>query len=430
MSPLAPPSSTAMDTDKKQKELHYIPEDDPDLPPKEEIRRANNTIFADRRRLSIEALIMKAVRHFPGQFLGIGAIDTLMESYDREELVMLAETCIENKDITQVLRLVDFRQPKVPPRSRRTENIIAIESAWTARFIGNHHNLLKTNLTEMNKVRAAQPTSRHFNHVSIIQSSGSGKSRLVDEVSKSIFTLPINVRDPKETASGAYPNPDTEIVNFFAKYGSQYANYVLLLGTMFTATQNALRELPPPDENSPAPLAHRWYKYLGHRRRRFYRDIIYDVEQRINTQGSGTSYAEEAVQALAKLIKCIDEQTQSEPGKGDEPKLMIYVDEAGSLTKEDVTERRKVKLDYLRLAINEFRPHSMIAVFLSTQPHIGDLAPSAMLSQSARYREAGALHAPITETPFDCFEPSVLKPSRMTVDDLSDVVYMAIFGRP
>ncbi|KAF9447720.1 hypothetical protein P691DRAFT_94564 [Macrolepiota fuliginosa MF-IS2] len=427
---LASPGSTAMDTDKKSKEFRYISEDDPDLPPKEEIQRANNKIFARQEYLNTEVLISRAGRHFPNQILqhDIGVLDIFLESDDREMLVALAETCIENKDITPVLRLVDLRPPKVFPRSRRTENIIGI--AWTARFIGNHHNLLKTNLTELNKARAAQPTSRHLNHISIIQSSGSGKSRLVDEVSKSIFTLPLNIRDPKETASGAYPNPDTEVVGFFAKYGSQYANYVLLLGTIFTATQNALRELPPPNENSPAPLASRWYDYLGSCRRIFYRRIIYDVEQRIDAQGPGTSYAEEAVQALAKLIKCIDEQTQSEPGKGDEPKLMIYVDEAGSLTKEDVAERGKAKLYYLRSAINEFCAHSMVAVFLSTQPYIGDLAPSAMLARSTRYREAGALHAPITETPFDCFKPSVLKPSRMTVGDLSDVVYMAIFGRP
>ncbi|KAF9443662.1 hypothetical protein P691DRAFT_787656, partial [Macrolepiota fuliginosa MF-IS2] len=191
-----------MDTDKKPKELRYIPEDDPDLPSKEEIQRANNEIFARRRHLNIETLIARTAEQFPSQMIkcDISALYTLVDSYDEEKLEALAETCIENGDITPVLRLVDLRRPKVFPRSRRTENIIAIESAWTARFIGNYHNLLKANLTEMNKVRVTQFLGHHLNHVSIIQSSGSGKSRLIDEVSKSILTLPINIRDPKETA--------------------------------------------------------------------------------------------------------------------------------------------------------------------------------------------------------------------------------------
>ena len=38
----------------------------------------------------------------------------------------------------------------------------------------------------------------YMTHAAIIQSSGSGKSRMVDEVAKTKFTIPINIRAPIE----------------------------------------------------------------------------------------------------------------------------------------------------------------------------------------------------------------------------------------
>ena len=40
--------------------------------------------------------------------------------------------------------------------------------------------------------------SSHPNYIPLIQSSGYGKSRLVDEVAKLVFTIPLNIRNPKE----------------------------------------------------------------------------------------------------------------------------------------------------------------------------------------------------------------------------------------
>jgi hypothetical protein len=38
----------------------------------------------------------------------------------------------------------------------------------------------------------------YSNAVSIIQSSGTGKSRMVDELSRSVFTIPFNIRSSDE----------------------------------------------------------------------------------------------------------------------------------------------------------------------------------------------------------------------------------------
>lgn len=39
----------------------------------------------------------------------------------------------------------------------------------------------------------------YSNYVSIVQSSGTGKSRMVDEAAKLVFTIPLNLRKQVET---------------------------------------------------------------------------------------------------------------------------------------------------------------------------------------------------------------------------------------
>ena len=62
-------------------------------------------------------------------------------------------------------------------------------------YQGNTVTLLTQALHEMNTTQPRQP---YDNFVSIIQSSGTGKSRLVHETAKVIFTLPFNLRSEKD----------------------------------------------------------------------------------------------------------------------------------------------------------------------------------------------------------------------------------------
>jgi nicotinamide riboside kinase len=48
----------------------------------------------------------------------------------------------------------------------------------------------------MNEERS--PTQAYANMMTIIQSSGTGKSRLVDKLAEAVFTLPFNLRNPEE----------------------------------------------------------------------------------------------------------------------------------------------------------------------------------------------------------------------------------------
>src|SRR5260370_38648064 len=68
---------------------------------------------------------------------------------------------------------------------------------------------------------------------SIIQSSGYGKSRMVNEMANRVFTLPFNLRDPEVTKGvvksrfissllimplvGAYPDPDPQVTGLLTE---------------------------------------------------------------------------------------------------------------------------------------------------------------------------------------------------------------------
>lgn len=130
--------------------------------------------------------------------------------------------------------------------------------------------------------------------------------------------------------------------------------------------------------------------------------------------------------ALHRLTKCID--TFLTAGEEDQLKVLIYVDEAETLTGSTG------ELDWLMSAISRLHKYSLFVVFLSTQSQIFRPqvrpSPGVAFPASARMHSVPVPHAPITETPFDQFGDKPLIPSLITVDDLGDVVFMSLFGRP
>jgi hypothetical protein len=77
-------------------------------------------------------------------------------------------------------------------------------AAWVAPFVGDHHKLLEQDIQNMHKVKEKQAhtASYHINYVSMIQSLGSGKSRMVDEVAKGLFTILSTFATPLRTQVG------------------------------------------------------------------------------------------------------------------------------------------------------------------------------------------------------------------------------------
>ena len=63
-----------------------------------------------------------------------------------------------------------------------------VRNAWKEPFRGDYHKVL------LQKIDAMYEPQPYKNMCAIVQSSGTGKSRMVDELAKLVFTLPINIR--------------------------------------------------------------------------------------------------------------------------------------------------------------------------------------------------------------------------------------------
>lgn len=75
-----------------------------------------------------------------------------------------------------------------PPRLCRPSLMIAIVRAWDAPFKGDAADLL------LDIIPMYLEEGRRL-HANIVNSSGTGKSRIVDEVSKKIITVPMCLRE-------------------------------------------------------------------------------------------------------------------------------------------------------------------------------------------------------------------------------------------
>jgi len=96
---------------------------------------------------------------------------------------------------------------------------LATQNAWTATYRGEAPRALWSRIK-----RATQLEHRYTQYLAIIQSSGTGKSRMIDELSKEHLVIPLNLRGSRETglsfyvlscsglihALEGYPPPDAE----------------------------------------------------------------------------------------------------------------------------------------------------------------------------------------------------------------------------
>jgi hypothetical protein len=79
------------------------------------------------------------------------------------------------------------------------------EEAWNAEFIGPYDTLLKDYIDQINRKNSKlRRHSLYQTFTSITQSSGCGKSRVVDATAKLIFTIPFNLRALDDMSGEAY----------------------------------------------------------------------------------------------------------------------------------------------------------------------------------------------------------------------------------
>lgn len=84
-------------------------------------------------------------------------------------------------------------------------NPSAIHRSWRTPYIGSAHHLLAETIDHLNLDRLSSGFDDNINYLEIVQSSGTGKSRMVYEVAGLKFALVVNVRE-KRVEESMYPH--------------------------------------------------------------------------------------------------------------------------------------------------------------------------------------------------------------------------------
>ncbi|KAN0073813.1 hypothetical protein V8E55_012067 [Tylopilus felleus] len=127
--------------------------------------------------------------------------------------------------------------------------------------------------------------NQHYNHsISIVQSSGTGKSRGVAEAAKIRFTFLFNLRPDVQYYT--YPPPDVGVRDYLVKPDSHKARarYAAFLCSLFTCAEKCISGV----DRQGTPLAKWWYEYLnaeetknslGSERMKFYVNVVKESEK-------------------------------------------------------------------------------------------------------------------------------------------------------
>ncbi|KAF8490901.1 hypothetical protein JB92DRAFT_1290866 [Gautieria morchelliformis] len=364
------------------------------------------------------------------------------------ELESLVAAAWEKKKFASVRRMPVLQNQEMSPnmpavqyQPEKTAQRKVIENPWDNPYAGQYHRLLYRSINKMDRRRP------YANSVAIIQSSGTGKSRMVHEQSNLVFTIPFNLREA-DNKDLPFPPPDETVRKFLAHPSgrdvaavqSQYVSFLLYtLQVVRVALEDLYTRTDHP--KSREALAGRWREHLE---QTGVRDSLYNAATDKAKAGHAGAdivdshpdnpqkykdpfdvVAAAAKAELKKLLSVMDGLVGSPDTTSrdvsEDVKLMFYFDEADN----------KNICDILCSCFEIFRAYPLFVIFLSTSFHMEALAPSGPLANSARaWINADGLQAPITEVVFDCHKDFPIKSHQYTLQEVSDVAFMAKFGRP
>jgi len=173
----------------------------------------------------------------------------------------------------------------------------ALQSAWRDRYLGDNHRLLFANINVIPRTEKL-----YSNQIAIVQSSGTGKSRMVHEQANLVFTIPFNLREKSDNQGPclvffsisqallmpntdlAFPIPDDAVRNYLVTTSvsdDQHmlkTNYLKFLGSVFTQINGELeksqQELNKKKIRTAEDLAKWWSNHLEGVRTELYKAAI------------------------------------------------------------------------------------------------------------------------------------------------------------
>ncbi|KAI1787021.1 hypothetical protein LXA43DRAFT_1098697 [Ganoderma leucocontextum] len=382
--------------------LELLPENK--LPHREELKRLNNLIHGEIEKVvsdegidpsDIGPVLDTVNRHcnFMERLLPWPSLHR-----HRRALVQMAQDAYKDGDYSRLMRLeILQRSPEEvkPPSGSLISSQVpkAVVQGWNTPFIGTAHMALARNIQEMfKKAIDDSPDRKHMTHASIIQSSGSGKSRLVDKVAETIFTIPFNIRDQRDAAIGAWPPADNEIRRLLVGWANDRGGETRLSArylSFFTAVFEEIRkevERCIPEPASAANTASAWRGHLAEKesenRNTLYTRVV-NSDAITKAEALPLNVESVRVDALRKTargalnqllhtvcVRCHMSHTDNaDSAIVEDLHVLIYFDDAHVLSdqRSSSISEGKPALEVLFSVLDDFRSLGLFTVFMSTQ---------------------------------------------------------------
>ncbi|KAM6501265.1 hypothetical protein JOM56_004279 [Amanita muscaria] len=338
----------------------------------------------------------------------------------------------------------------------------ATEKAWNQKYVGSEadclYDTIKGHCTRGDPVVYAR-------YASIIQSSGMGKSRMIDELSKKHLVLPVNLRPSSDKG---FPAADVEVRDFLTVDETEkdkiYRRSHAFLIALFTITIGYLQNIDQHitdeqrRERNPQTIAEKFrllmtagqtFERQGGKRCGFYSDVVKYANKLLQppiisaplkspirqvTPADFMRDGEQLRRTALDLLKCLNPELEAAHIKTLPPLVVLAFDEVHvlSVEKHQFDTGYFSKFSELRRALRAINELPIFSVFLSTSGKIQNITPRAELDGAGWVQKTNlVLLPPFTELGFDQMVGQISDDGDdLTIEKVSTIKSMVHFGRP
>ncbi|KAG9083329.1 hypothetical protein FRC06_004589, partial [Ceratobasidium sp. 370] len=410
-------------------------------------RRAVNPRDFSRTRLRLEEPIL-LLRIIVESYLGYDMDDQACEDYlyDHEAFTQSLEDAYASHSFADLLD--DLQLPPEVIESARTSaqgpsgSNYGLQAAFESPYLGN---MAKLFIDTVNRERRSYPNlaaaHQPYNwSIPVIQSSGMGKSRMVEEVANTLFTIPINIGGNLPRGKKTYPPPDVEVRQYFETRKNksdeeQQVEYAILLRVLFDEACKLVKRHWQGLTGEALALQFAEYfkegrteKKVGDKRENFFKAVVKEAERRRGGPDKNKTLDNLGTSLLRSARKLVDVVHPNRPVTTNA--CLVYFDEAHALVQPVQPPNEKSPHHNLGTVLAKLQHVEMFFVFLSTNSHVQGFAPPPSSHPSDLVFEGSQVIPPFNELPFDLYENAVLDSvGSLTLENMSKQNAMIGFGR-
>ncbi|CCL99239.1 uncharacterized protein FIBRA_01254 [Fibroporia radiculosa] len=388
----------------------------------------------------------------------LGNVEVCERLCQHSDLREILANALKTQDFSTVLRLKILRRPESLNRQSLER---AMRAAWEMPFHGHSHEVLLHSIQNM--MELLKPDHFYANHLPIIQSSGTGKSRMVDELARLIFTIPFNVRESVDKGF-PFPHSDSAVRNFlvdtkFKTWEGCRDAYHVFFEKLFDQVYDWLdRNWGDTHFQTSRDFASTWREQLATEATggKHMRGILYDtvidnchLPENVDLHAAKDRTVKAGNRLATWIASHVDGQkspngsshvkqpgdSMRHPRVNERPRskrtaqFIIYFDEAHTLAdaylRTQVDGKLRSRFHALCAVLNDLLTVDLFVITLSTNFTLHNLAPTRDKHHSERVSSGGDfLQSPYTELPFDCLHKGkpLIGHGEKTLADLSSVI--------